>query len=112
MEKYKTVVGRSLDALDQRVKILEIDNIFGINNGDILISTAILAVKEVIYTKCKTGGPLSLLEVKTHVFSRMNLEEYWCLLANEMGLFLGNGEGLQMIYENLFNLTYTQMHSW
>ena len=35
-------------------KILEINKIFGINNGDILVNTVILAAKEVM-----TGGPIN-----------------------------------------------------
>ena len=57
--------------------------IFGINNGDKRVNTVILAAKEVIYTKRKTGGPLSFLQVKKHLFSQMKSEEYWSLLANE-----------------------------
>ena len=47
----------------------------------------ILTAKEVIYTKRKTGGPLSLLQNKKRLFSQMKSEEYWSLLANEMYLF-------------------------
>ena len=53
---------------------------------------------------------VSILQVKKRLFSQINLEKYWSLLANEIGSFLGNWKGLQMIYESLFNLTYTQMH--
>ena len=57
--------------------------IFGINNDDKLVNTVILAAKEVIYAKRKTGGPLSFLQVKKRLFSQMKSEEYWSLLANE-----------------------------
>ena len=49
----------SREMLNQHVEISEIDKIFGINNDDILVNTVILAAKEVIYIKRKTGGPLS-----------------------------------------------------
>ena len=45
------------DALNQHVKISEIDKVFGIINGDILDNTVIVTANEVIYTKRKTGGP-------------------------------------------------------
>ena len=48
--------------LNQQVNVSEIDKILGMNNCDILVNTVILAAKEVIYTKLKTSGPLSLLQ--------------------------------------------------
>ena len=41
-------------------KLSEICKIYGINNGDKLVNSLHYAVKEVIYIKRKTGGPLSL----------------------------------------------------
>ena len=52
-------------------KLSEIGKIFGINNGDKLVNSLHYAVKEVIYIKRKTGGPLSLLQVKKRLLSRM-----------------------------------------
>ena len=66
---------------------MHFDKIFGMNNGDILAYTVILAAKEVIYTRRKTGGPLSLLQVKKRAFSQMKSQEYWSPLAYEMDLF-------------------------
>ena len=50
------------EMLNQHVKMSEIDKIFGINNGDILVNTVISAAKEIIHIKRKTGGPLSHLQ--------------------------------------------------
>ena len=41
-------------AINQHVKISEIDKIFVIDNGDILVNTIIFAAKEVVYTKRMT----------------------------------------------------------
>ena len=32
---------------------------------------------------------------------------YWPLLANEIDFLLGNWKALQMIYERVFNMTYS-----
>ena len=55
-------------------------------------NTVILAAKEVIYTKRKTGSPLSLLQVKKRIFGQMKSEEYWSLLANETFIFKEMGK--------------------
>ena len=69
--KNVTNVWRSIElwsrgSLKQHVKLLEIDKIFGIHNGDIPVNTFILAAKEV-----KTGGPKNLLQVKKRLLSQM-----------------------------------------
>ena len=74
---------------------------FGINNGEILVKTVILAAKEV---KRKTGGPLSLLQGETLLFSHMKSEWYMS------PYFLENRKELQMICESFFFLTYS--HSY
>ena len=55
--------------------------------------------------KRATGGPLSFLQVKKRS------EKYSSLLANGMDIFLGNGEGLPMLYESVFNLTSTYFYN-
>ena len=50
-------------------KLSEIGKIFGINNVDKLVNTLYYAVKEIIYIK--RGDPLSLLQVKKRLLSRM-----------------------------------------
>ena len=52
-------------------KLSEIGKIFGLNNVDKLANTLYYAVKEIIYIKRKTGDPLSLLQVKKRLLSRM-----------------------------------------
>ena len=47
MEKYIEFSLRY--KLNQHVQISEIDKIFGINNGDILVNTVILAAKKIIF---------------------------------------------------------------
>ena len=47
-------------AINQHVKISEIDQIFVIDNGDILVNTIIFAAKEVVYTKRMTNPFTSL----------------------------------------------------
>ena len=61
------------DVLHEQVKLFEIETC-GIDNGDIHVNTVNLAAKEVIYIKHKTGGPLSLLQVKKRLFSQMKSE--------------------------------------
>ena len=39
----------------------------------------------------------------------MKSKIYWSLLASEMDVFLGNEKELQMIYANLFDLTYSHI---
>ena len=68
------------EALNQHAKISEIDQIFGINNCVILVNT-------VVYTQCKTGGLLSILQVKKCSFSKRKSEGYWSLVANETDVF-------------------------
>ena len=51
-----------------------------------------LAAKCVIHTKCKTGRPLSLLQIKKRLSSQVKSEEYWSLPANEMDLFFRKWE--------------------
>ena len=81
-------------ASNQHVNISEIDKIFVINNGIILVNTVILAAKEVIYAMRKTGGLLSRYKLKHHLFSKIISEEYWSLLENETDLFLRKPEGI------------------
>ena len=64
------------DTLNQHVQISGFDTIFGINNGDIFVNTVILEAKEFTYIKHKTGGTVSLLQIKRQLFS-CRTEECW-----------------------------------
>ena len=95
------------DALNQHVKISEIDKIFGISNGNLLVNTVILAAKEVICTERKTRGPLSILQVKKRLFSQRKSEESWPLLANDRNGFISKEIGKDC--KCLFNFTYSSI---
>ena len=71
MEKYITVFQRQIN---QHVQISEIDNIFGIDNSNILVNTVILAAREVICFRRMICGPLTLYKLKSSYLVKRNIK--------------------------------------
>ena len=84
------------DTLEQHVKMV------GINNGDKLVNTLMLATKLFIYIKHKTNVQLSLSQVKEGLFNEIR----------RVDSFSRKGKKLQMIYESLFNFTYSHISTY
>ena len=64
------------DITNKRIKINEIEKIFGINPPDKIIDKVIMCTKLVIYNNRKVGKKHHINEVKRMVYSQLSLEEY------------------------------------
>ena len=82
--------------IDNKIKIPDIDKIFGVENENDIVDKTIIATKRLINRNTQNGTQYTLREVKSLLKSQLGIEEY------QSGIE-GNDEGFLKTWEKIYN---------